>query len=170
MNSARRNILWPALFTALLLGSLLPFPAVAADEKKTGLKVLSSEELRNIVRENRGKVLILNFWSTLEETSKQEIPLLRTLYDTYKDEELEIVGVNVENVEPDVIAPFVEMMKINYPVFVGKVDIIEEYDIQFTPVTFILGKDGRVRMKQLGLDEDTKPKFRRLIDTLLAEG
>lgn len=158
------------IIITLLLGSLLSSPTGIAGGKRPEVKILSAEELRDVVRDSRGKVLVLNFWSTLDEISKQEIPFLNTLYGTHRGETLEIIGINVEGVEPDVIAPFVEMMQINYPVFVGRDDIIEAYDIQFTPVTFILGKGGKVRMKEMGFSKDTKPKFRKLINTLLREG
>ncbi|MFQ5956420.1 MAG: TlpA disulfide reductase family protein, partial [Candidatus Brocadiales bacterium] len=168
--STRQNIPSAFILLALLLGLLLSSPTGFANEKKPEVKVLSAEELRDIVRDNKGKVLILNFWSTLNSMSRQVIPFLNTLCDTYKDKELEIIGINVEGVEPGVIEPFVERMQINYPVFMGRDGIIQAYDIQFTPVTFILGKDGRVRMKEMGFNEDTKSKFRKLINTLIREG
>lgn len=123
-----------------------------------------------MVRENRGKVLILSFWSTLSSVSKQEIAFLNELYGAYNGKALEIVAVNVEGAEPDVIAPFVEMMQIRYPVFVGGDDIIEEYDLQFIPVTFILGRDGKVQMKEIGFGEEIKSRLTRYVDKLLAEG
>ncbi len=171
MNSAGLNRLTPKAFTLItlvLLWLLLSLPAGLTGDNKTEIKRLSAGELRDVVRENRGKVLILSFWSTLDETSKEEMAFLDKLYGGYKEKSLEIIGINVEGVEPDVIAPFVEMKGIKYPVFVGGDDVTEEYDIQYTPVTFILGKDGRVQMKEIGFDEGTKLKFRRSIDLLLA--
>ena len=157
------------LLVLLFLGLPVSSSAGLAGEKTTGVKRLSAGELRDVVRGNKGKVLILSFWSTLSSVSKQEITFLNELYGAYNGKALEIIAVNVEGAEPDVIAPFVEMMQIKCPVFVGGDDIIEEYDIQFIPVTFILGRDGKVQTKEIGFGEETKPKLSKYIDKLLAE-
>ena len=157
------------LLVLLFLGLPVSSSTGLAGEKTTGVKRLSAGELRDVVRGNKGKVLILSFWSTLSSVSKQEITFLNELYGAYNGKALEIIAVNVEGAEPDVIAPFVEMMQIKCPVFVGGDDIIEEYDIQFIPVTFILGRDGKVQTKEIGFGEETKPKLSKYIDKLLAE-
>ena len=155
----------------LLSGVLLLYPGCPlADEGRPEIKKLSVEELRGIVQENKGKVLVLNFWSTLSSISREEMTFLNILYGTGNNEALEIIGVNVEGVEPDVIEPFVEMMHIKYPVFVGGGDIVEAYDLQFVPVTFILGKDGRVRHKEIGFSEKERPKLKKLVEMLSTEG
>lgn len=153
----------------LFLGFLTALSPGLADEKTIGVKRLSAGELRDVVRENKGKVLILCFWSTLSSVSKQEVAFLNELYGAYSGKALEIIAVNVEGAEPDVIAPFVGMMQIKYPVFVGGDDVVEEYDLQFIPVTFILGRDCKVRAKEIGFEEETKPKLSKHIDKLLAE-
>ena len=156
------------MLMTLLLALFSSLPAARADGKKTEVKRLSVVEVKAIVRENKGKVLLLNFWSTLFEDSKREIAFLNALYNAYDRNTFEIISINVEGVDPDVISPFVEMLEVRYPVFLGSDDIVEAYDIQFIPVTFILGKDGRVKLKEPGFTEETKQSVKRTINGLLA--
>ncbi len=149
----------------LVLISLSPAYLPAAD-KTTAVGRLNAAELKNVVKENKGKVVVLCFWSTLSSISREEVVFLDTLYGAGRNGVLEIIGVNVEGAEPDVIASFVDMKQIKYPVFVCGDDVIEAYDLQFIPVTFILGKDGRVRHKEIGFSEEAKPRFKKLIQKL----
>ncbi len=157
------------MLMTLLLALFSSLPAALADGKKTEVKRLSVGEVKAIVRENKGKVLLLNFWSTLFEDSKREIAFLNALYDAYDRSAFEIISINVEGADSDVISPFVEMLQVRFPVFLGSDDIVEAYDIQFIPVTFILGKDGRVKLKEPGFTEETKQSVKRTINGLLAE-
>ena len=149
----------------LVLISWSPAYLHAAD-KTTAVGRLNAAELKNVVKENKGKVVVLCFWSTLSSISREEVVFLDTLYGAGRNGVLEIIGVNVEGAEPDVIASFVDMKQIKYPVFVCGDDVIEAYDLQFIPVTFILGKDGRVRHKEIGFSEEAKPRFKKLIQKL----
>lgn len=159
------------LFIPFLLALILSSPTVDAQEKKLSVKKITLEGLREKILENKGKVLILYFWDTLSTPCKDEIPFLNELYQTYRNKGLEIIGISVEGVGEEVIRPFAEMMGIDYPIFLGGDDIIEVYDIQYIPLTYILGKDGRVRIKEAGFRKDTSTsKFKSQIDELLKEG
>ena len=119
----------------------------------------------------KGKVVLLDFWATYCLPCKDEIPFLNELYKTYRDKGLEVIGVSIEGVGEEVIRPFAEMMRISYSIFLGGDDIIEAYDIQYIPLTYILGKDGRVRMKEIGFKKEVSiPKFKRQVEELLKEG
>lgn len=157
-------------FVPFLLALILSSPTVNAQEKKLSVREITLEGLREKILENKGKVLILYFWDTLAAPCKEEIPFLNELYQTYKDKGLEIIGISVEGVGEEVVRPFAEMMGINHPIFLGGDDIIEAYDVQYIPLTYIVGKDGRVSMKEIGFRKDTTAsKFKRLIEELLRE-
>lgn len=164
--SMRRTFVSITLLLALMSWSPAYLPA---GDKTTTVGRLNAAELRGVIRENKGKVVVLCFWSTLSSISREEVVFLDTLYGAGENGVLEIIGVNVEGAEPDVIASFVDMKQIRYPVFVCGDNVIEAYDLQFIPVTFILGKDGRVRHKEIGFSEDAKPRFRKLIQKLSME-
>ena len=160
-----------SLFIPFFIALILSGPTVYAQETKLSVKKITLEGLREKILENKGKVLILDFWNTLSAPCKEEIPFLNELYQTYRNKGLEVIGVSVEGVGEEVVRPFAEMMRISYPIFLGGDDIIEAYDIQYIPLTYILGKDGRVRMKEMGFKKEVSiPKFKKQIEELLKEG
>lgn len=160
-----------SLFIPFLIALILSGPTVYAQETKLSVKKITLEGLREKILENKGKVLILDFWATYCAPCKEEIPFLNELYQTYRDKGLEVIGISIEGAGEDVIRPFAEMMRISYPIFLGGDDIIEAYDIQYIPLTYIVGKDGRVRMKEMGFKKEVSiPKFKRQIEELLKEG
>jgi peroxiredoxin len=121
------------------------------------LKDTAGKEVR--LADYKGKVLLLDFWATWCGPCKVEIPAFIDLYDRYKSQGLEVVGVvlldKFENAKP-----FAEKMKMNYAVLNGdeqqdKID--DAYGPLFgLPMSFIISRDGRICQKHLGLPGATK--------------
>ncbi len=101
--------------------------------------------------EQKGKMVIINFWATWCPPCQREIPDFIELYDTYKKDGLMIVGVSVDQTGWDAVDKYIQNMKIQYPVVMFTPEVVRNYDnFQSIPTTFIIDKKGRIVKKVTG--------------------
>lgn len=105
------------------------------------------------LRDWRGKVAVCNFWATWCEPCREEIPLLITLYDKYRDRGVEVVGIGVDK-RPNIVE-YAAKLKISYPLLVGDaraLDVMRSVGNKggALPFTAILDRQGTVIYRKLG--------------------
>lgn len=116
----------------------------------------------------RGKVVLLNFWATWCVPCRKEIPWFMEFQDTYRDRGFAVLGVSLDDGGWKAVKPYIDQMKINYPVMVASGDIAARYGgLTSLPVTLIIDKNGRIAMTHAGLWP--KSEYEAAINTILAE-
>ncbi|MCU1240843.1 MAG: hypothetical protein JWO71_1569 [Candidatus Acidoferrum typicum] len=121
-------------------------PEAAPDFKLTGLdgKALT-------LAASRGKVILLNFWATWCGPCQAEIPDLIVLQQKYKDQ-LQIMGLIVDEDDASVVKNVVAETQINYPVAMTSPEVRSQYGgISALPTSFVLDTQGRIVQKHEGL-------------------
>lgn len=114
----------------------------------------------------KNKVVIIDFWATWCPPCRQEIPHFIDLYDRYKNQGLEIIGVAMDSNPGRVLSAFIEENSINYTVLIGNGEVYDLYGgIAAIPTTFIIDKDGKIRKRYIGYNE--KEIFEKDIKELL---
>jgi thiol-disulfide isomerase/thioredoxin len=99
----------------------------------------------------RGKVVLLNFWATWCGPCRAEIPDLIALQQKYKDQ-LQIIGLTVDDDDLAFIKQVVTRTRINYPVAMAPPEVRSQYGgIAALPTSFLLDAQGRVVQKHEGL-------------------
>ncbi|MBU1061401.1 MAG: TlpA family protein disulfide reductase [Candidatus Omnitrophica bacterium] len=112
------------------------------------------------------KVIILDFWATWCPPCKAEIPHFIALYDEYKDEGLEIIGVVLDKDAENSIGYFAKEYGINYTILLGNRVVTDLYGgIVSIPTTFVIDRDGRIRKRYIGYRD--KEVFKKDIKELL---
>jgi len=115
-----------------------------------------------------GKVVILDFWATWCPPCVKEVPHFIELYDEYKEQGFEMVGISLDAGGANDVKPFVEKMNVNYTMLIGNQDVTKQYGgIGGIPTTFVIDKAGQIRQKYVGYRE--KAVFENDIKMLLNE-
>ena len=143
--------------------------ACPADAKKANLNFTLKDLEGKTVRlaDYSGKVLLLDFWATWCAPCKVEIPGFIDMYSKYKSRGFEVVGIVVLD-RFDNAPSFARQFKMNYTILDGvdREDIDQAFGPLFAlPTTFIIGRDGRICDKHIGLTP--KATFDAAINSLL---
>jgi peroxiredoxin len=102
------------------------------------------------VSDLRGKIVLLNFWTTWCFDCKAEMPSMEKLFQRFKGQDFAMVAVNLR--EPSQrVHDFYETYKLSFTVLLdatGQSGI--RYGIRSIPTTFILNQEGGLIGKVLG--------------------
>jgi len=99
----------------------------------------------------RGRVLLVNFWATWCAPCKAEIPLLEEFEHTYANQGLTVIGVSMDESGWSSVRPFMEALKINYPVVIGSEGLASRYGLIGLPTTFLIDREGRIAATHVGI-------------------
>ncbi len=99
----------------------------------------------------KGKVVIINFWTTWCGPCRYEIPDLVQLYEEY-NKDLIVLGISLDYDGPSVVPQFEERIGgVNYPLLYGDNNISNLYGgVTGVPTTFIIDRNMQVFKKYLG--------------------
>jgi len=116
----------------------------------------------------RGKVVLVNFWATSCPGCIKEMPGMVETYNQYKERGFEIIAVAMSYDPPNYVLNFVQTRQLPFPV---ALDVDGAHarafgNVQLTPTSFIIGKDGRILEQKLG--ELDFVKLKALLDRELS--
>ncbi|WP_313332810.1 TlpA disulfide reductase family protein [Comamonas sp.] len=161
------------VFTALAIAAALGIGAfvyqgtgkAAAPESRFVLLNGSTQTTADM----KGKVTLVNFWATSCTTCVAEMPEIVKTYDKYKDRGYDTLAVAMHYDPPSYVVNFAQSRKLPFKVAIDNTgQIAKDWgDIQLTPTTFVVNKQGQVVKRYVGA-----PNFdelHELIDKLLAE-
>ena len=114
------------------------------------VKDMNGKDVR--LAEYRGRPLLINFWATWCGPCKVEIPALAELSEKYKDRDLTVLGISVDDTADD-LRKFTSDHRMPYPILMalGHDDLLEAYDAQLgVPISVFVKPDGTIVTKQAG--------------------
>lgn len=124
--------------------------AIGAEPIAFSVKSTSGENLSPA--KYKGKVLLLDFWATWCRPCIAEMPNVKRVYDKYKDQGFEIVGISLDKNRTD-LDSYVRSNKIEWPQFFdGKYwqnELAVQYGVKSIPITFLIDRNGKIRYKSL---------------------
>lgn len=160
---ATRVLLCAALCVATQVPAAVP-SGVAPDFT---LKSLDGRNLR--LQEQRGRVVLINFWASWCGPCRQEMPHLNRLYDKYRASGFELFAVNVDE-DPGKAVGLAAKLGLNFPVLHdAEKKVSRLYDLAAMPSTVLIDRDGRVRHLHRGYRDGFEDIYDRQIRELLKE-
>ena len=152
--------------TALSLTSQAAVTAQAPAPDFT-LRAMTGPNLR--LAEQRGQVVMINFWATWCGPCRQEMPHLNRLYDKYRGSGFVLLGVNVDEDPRNAIGTATKL-GVHFPVLLDADKKVSKlYDLNSMPSTLLIDRDGRVRYLHRGYREGFEDTYDQQIRELLKE-
>ncbi len=100
--------------------------------------------------EQRGKVVLVNFWASWCPPCRDEAPVLERAWQKYKDKGFVLVGVDIWDTEADA-RKFMQEFGITYPNGAdSNGETAVEYGVTGVPEAWFLNKDGRLVRRWVG--------------------
>ncbi|MET0335482.1 MAG: TlpA disulfide reductase family protein [Rhizobacter sp.] len=159
-----------SLLAALLFaaaGSATAAAEVGTAAPDFTLRTLNGPNMR--LQEQRGKVVLVNFWATWCGPCRREIPHLNRIADKYKSSGLVLMGINVDE---DVrnAAEVATKMAVSFPVLLDTDKQVSKlYDLNSMPSTMVIDRSGRVRFLHRGYQDGYENQYDQQIRELLKE-
>lgn len=173
-------VAWLVGLTLVTLGSVRPDEAAAARRHPPGhfgLEVgylapdFALPDLEGKVRrlsDFKGKVVLLNFWSTWCQPCRDEMPSMQRAFEQHNRHGLEIVAVSLNVEGKPVVEEFVQEFNLTFPVLLDpKKEAGRLYRIYALPTSFLVDPEGGIAYKLIGAREwDTEASW-QLIQRIL---
>jgi len=149
---------------ALLCGPAVSSPALSVAPDFT-LRSIGGPNLR--LQEQRGKVVLINFWATWCAPCRLEMPHLDRLFDKYRATGFVMLGVNVDDDAGRAVA-LATRAGWKFPLLLDTEKTVSRlYDISTMPTTVLVDRDGRVRHVHNGYTPGLEDVYERQVRELL---
>lgn len=123
------------------------------------------------LEEQKGKVVLLDFWATWCPPCRASLPVLSELSARYQGSPDVWVGsVNKEQLPPERLQSFLKNMKVEVPVILDRRGAVNaRYHVSALPTMVLIGKDGLVKKTQVGLPYSDPAQLKRHLTQLIEE-
>ncbi len=121
------------------------------------------------LREQRGRVVLVNFWATWCGPCRQEMPHLNKLYDKYRGSGFVLLGVNIDD-DARTATDLSAKLGLKFPVLLDTDKTVSRlYEMGAMPSTVVIDREGRVRYLHRGYRDGVELTYDQQIRALLKE-
>lgn len=126
---------------SLLACLLFALPAFAAQPNP--LRVVSGAQVLDIVKQNPGKVVFINFFATWCPPCREELPELIDIRKDFPTDKVVIVSVSLDT-DRQKLESFAEKMGFTYPVYLAEPDVAAVFGISSIPFNLLYDTSGKL--------------------------
>jgi cytochrome c biogenesis protein CcmG, thiol:disulfide interchange protein DsbE len=121
------------------------------------------------LEELRGRVVYLDFWASWCAPCLQSFPWMQTMQDTYRDQGLRVVAVNLDQYRADA-ERFLAKFHPNFDVrFDPQGEVASRFKIQGMPTSVIIDRHGVLRYTHTGFRPIDGGAYEEQLRSVLAE-
>lgn len=119
------------------------------------------------LQEQRGRVVMVNFWATWCGPCKIEMPHLVRLYEKYRASGFQLLGVNIDDDPRNAVASATKL-GITFPVLLdAEKRVAKLYDLSTMPTTLLIDRDGTLRHVHRGYRDGYELTYDQQVRDLL---
>jgi peroxiredoxin len=170
----QRRFVW-LVVAALLAGATgwsNPGPAAAAvvaSNAAPDFALRSSTGANLRLSEQRGQVVMVNFWATWCGPCREELPQLNRLYEKYQAAGFTLLGVNVDSSSKEALG-MARRLGVQFPVlFDDRKEASRLYGLESMPWTALIDRNGKVRYVHAGYKPGYEKTYEVQVRELLKE-
>lgn len=141
-----------AIYTFIPKGAATSGPVKAATARKAlpEFALPSTDGGEWKLSDNRGKVMLVNFWATWCPPCRRETPELVRIHERYANRGFSVVGISLDDNPASVVPGFIDKFKMSYPVLYPTPDFGMAAEVQSLPTTLLVDRQGRIARTYLG--------------------
>jgi len=94
------------------------------------------------------KVILIDFFATWCGPCNDEIPVLKSLYDEYSRDQLEIISISSES--ESILQDFAQQQNMEWIVACDTAGVFSDYGVTYIPRTFLVDAEGYTRYDHTG--------------------
>lgn len=118
------------------------------------------------LKDKKGQVIFVNYWATWCPPCVGEMPSIQSLYNDYKDKIVFVFLTSEDKVKVD---NFYTKNNYNLPTYNMLANPSPEINTKSLPTTFIIDKNGKIALKEVGGANWNSASTRKLLDNLINE-
>ena len=157
------------VIVAIVLGAggYLTFQALGSFENAPNVSYTLLDGSQSTLAQQRGKVMLVNFWATDCVTCVKEMPHMVATHEKYKARGFDTLAVAMSYNPPAYVISFAETRKLPFGVAIDNTGAIARSfaDVPGTPTTFVIDRHGEIVQRYVGAPDFAA--LHRLIEKLL---
>jgi peroxiredoxin len=130
-------------------------------------RLADPEGRRVSLRDQRGKIVFLNFWATWCVPCRVEMPEMEKLYQDFRPRGFVVLAVDFRE-SPAQVRRFAQELKLTYPVLIDEDgSVFQAYLVRGLPATYLIDRKGLMVGRAIGLRDWYSDEARAFIRSLV---
>lgn len=149
-------------YLSLCFLALLPVFPVFADSGEQ-----KRAQLKQTLNQHQGEVVYLDFWASWCGPCRKSFPWMNEMQATYREQGFTVISVNLDK-ERKLAEQFLQQSQARFPVVYDPEGVLaKQYQLKGMPMSFLLDRQGEVRVAHTGFFSDKRQQYEAEIKHLL---